>query len=149
MFVTKGGPMAEVTSYVREPVPVYLRSNSAPVTRHRPAALGLTAERLGVRSSRESVVAEILRLLNAPGPTTSLTESDPPFEPLTDSEARVLRYLPTRLTGPEIAGELFVSVNTVKTHLRRIYCKLGVHRRSDAIDRAHALGLLIPSPRPR
>jgi LuxR family maltose regulon positive regulatory protein len=139
MLVSEGGPMAEVTSYDREPTPANLRSKSA---------AGQNAQPFALRSSRESVVAEILRLLNVPGPTTSTNEWQAPFEPLTDSERRVLRYLPTRLTGPEIAGELYVSVNTVKTHLRRIYSKLGVHRRSDAIERAHALGLLIPSPRP-
>jgi len=43
----------------------------------------------------------------------------PPLEPLRDSEIRVLRYLPTNLTGPEIASELYVSDNTIRTHLRR------------------------------
>ena len=57
----------------------------------------------------------------------------------------MLRYLPTSLTAPEIAGELYVSRNTVKTHMRNLYAKLGTHRRADAI--ARALGLLAPSPR--
>ena len=55
---------------------------------------------------------------------------------------RVLRLLATNLTVPEIAGELFVSANTVKTHTKRIYRKLGVHRRSEAVDRARSLGLM-------
>ena len=64
-------------------------------------------------------------------------------EPLTGSETRVLRYLATtRLAGPEIARELSVSVNTVRTHMRNIYAKLGAHRRSEAVERARALGLL-------
>jgi LuxR family maltose regulon positive regulatory protein len=54
----------------------------------------------------------------------------------------VLRMLATRLSGPEIAQELFVSVNTLKTHTRRIYDKLGVHRRYDAVERAQVLGLI-------
>jgi LuxR family transcriptional regulator, maltose regulon positive regulatory protein len=66
-------------------------------------------------------------------------------EPLSDGELRVLRYLPTNLTAPEIAGELCVSLNTVKTHMRNIYAKLGTHRRSDAVARARDLGLLAPS----
>ncbi len=68
-------------------------------------------------------------------------------EPLSHSEIRVLRYLPTKLSAPEIAGELYLSVNTVKTHMRHLYDKLGVHRRHEAVDQARALGLLAPSPR--
>lgn len=63
-------------------------------------------------------------------------------EPLSEPELRVLRYLPSNLTMPELAGELFLSVNTVKTHMRRIYAKLGAHNRSEAVRRARALGLL-------
>ena len=66
---------------------------------------------------------------------------------LTDSETRVLRYLPTHLTAHEIANELFLSVNTVSTHTRHLYAKLGVHSRHEAVDRARALGLLAPSTR--
>jgi ATP/maltotriose-dependent transcriptional regulator MalT len=69
-----------------------------------------------------------------------------PVEPLSESELRVLRYLPTNLSGPEIAGELYVSLNTVRTHLRHLYGKLGTHRRAEAVARARALGLLAPSP---
>ena len=65
-------------------------------------------------------------------------------ERLTDSEARVLRFLPTHLTAHEIADELFVSANTVSTHTRHLYAKLGVHSRREAVDRARALGLLAP-----
>ena len=50
------------------------------------------------------------------------------------------RYLPTNLTGPEIASELYVSTNTVKTHIRNLYAKLGTHRRAEAVGRARALG---------
>jgi LuxR family transcriptional regulator, maltose regulon positive regulatory protein len=65
----------------------------------------------------------------------------------TDTEVRVLRYLPTHLTAPEIAAELWLSVNTVNTHTRHLYAKLGVHSRQDAVERARALGLLAPSAR--
>jgi LuxR family transcriptional regulator, maltose regulon positive regulatory protein len=68
-----------------------------------------------------------------------------PLEPLTHSELRVLRYLPTNLTAPEIGGELSVSHNTVKTHMRNLYAKLGTHRRAEAV--ARALGLLASSAR--
>ncbi|MGW1339546.1 LuxR C-terminal-related transcriptional regulator [Kribbella sp. NPDC002412] len=68
--------------------------------------------------------------------------ADAPAEPLTDRELTVLRYLPTMMTNVEIAAELFVSVNTVKVHLKRIFRKLGVASRRDAVHRARALGLL-------
>ena len=48
----------------------------------------------------------------------------------------ILRYLPTSLSNREIAGELFVTTNTVKTHLRSIYRKLGVAGRREAVERA-------------
>jgi LuxR family transcriptional regulator, maltose regulon positive regulatory protein len=67
-------------------------------------------------------------------------------EPLSQAEARVLRFLQTSLSAPEIARELYVSVNTIRTHMRHLYDKLGAHRRLEAIDRARALGLLAPVP---
>jgi len=63
-------------------------------------------------------------------------------EPLTDRETQLLPYLPTRLTNAEIADRLYVSVNTVKTHLRHIYWKLDVESRNAAVARAVELGLL-------
>jgi DNA-binding CsgD family transcriptional regulator len=69
-----------------------------------------------------------------------------PGEPLTQSETRVLRYLPTHLGAPEIAAELYLSANTVKTHLRHLYRKLGAHSRDEAVQRAQAIGLLTASP---
>jgi LuxR family maltose regulon positive regulatory protein len=59
---------------------------------------------------------------------------------------RVLRYLPTNLSTPEIARELSVSVTTVRTHVSHLFAKLGVHRRTEAVTRARDLGLLAPSP---
>jgi LuxR family maltose regulon positive regulatory protein len=65
-----------------------------------------------------------------------------PAEALSPSELRVLRYLPTNLTRPEIARELSVSLNTVNTHVRRIYAKLGATDRSSAVQRGRELRLL-------
>ena len=70
-------------------------------------------------------------------------------EPLSESELRVLRYLPSNLSAPDIAGELFVSTSTVKTHMRHVYEKLGVHRRTEAVERARDLGLLAAATRRR
>ena len=64
-------------------------------------------------------------------------------------EGRVIRYLPSNLRAPEIASELFVSANTIRTHVRHIYAKLGVHNRAEAVARARQLGLLAPSHRRR
>jgi LuxR family maltose regulon positive regulatory protein len=63
-------------------------------------------------------------------------------EELSPSELRVLRYLPTNLTRPEIASELYVSINTVNTHIRNIYSKLDARDRSSAVQRARELRLL-------
>ena len=66
----------------------------------------------------------------------------PLLEPLSEREQAVLRYLPTALSNGEIAAELFVTTNTVKTHLRSIYRKLDVARRREAVERARDLRLL-------
>lgn len=68
---------------------------------------------------------------------------------LTHGETRVLHYLPTNLSAREIACELCLSVNTIKTHQRHLYQKLGASNRSQAVDNARALGLLAPSLRKR
>jgi LuxR family transcriptional regulator, maltose regulon positive regulatory protein len=107
---------------------------------------GLLQRQARQRTAHAALIAEILSLLagQAPAPPAG---PRPPLEPLSDSEIRVLRYLPTNLTGPEIAGELYVSLNTIRAHLRHLYAKLGTHRRADTVARARALGLLAPSPR--
>ena len=68
----------------------------------------------------------------------------PPRGPaeLSPGELRVLRYLPTNLSRPQIATELSVSINTVSTHIRSIYAKLGAEDRSAAVHRARDLRLL-------
>jgi LuxR family maltose regulon positive regulatory protein len=78
-------------------------------------------------------------------PAPARTSEQRLHEPLSNSEIRVLRYLPTNLSAPEIAGELTVSVNTIRTHMRHLYVKLDVHSRADAVNRARTLGLLAPS----
>ena len=65
-----------------------------------------------------------------------------PAETISERESVVLRYLPTLLTAREIAAELYVSPNTVKTQLKSIYRKLDVRTRREAVDRARRLGLL-------
>jgi LuxR family maltose regulon positive regulatory protein len=98
-------------------------------------------------TAHTGLIAEILNVLAGQEPGSQ--PSGPPHlrEPLSSAEARVLRYLPTRLSAPEIADEMYLSVNTVKTHMRHLYDKLGAHRRHEAVEQARALGLLAPSPR--
>ena len=82
------------------------------------------------------------------GSSPRLTEPSPRLaEPLSQGETRVLRYLPTNLSAPEIARELSVSVNTVRTHIRHVCGKLDAHGRTEAVARARALSLLAPSGR--
>ena len=76
------------------------------------------------------------------GNTRTATTSDAPSQSLTDRELTVLSYLPTMLNSAEIAGDLFVTANTVKTHQQAIYRKLGVNTRRDAVDRARILNLI-------
>nr|WP_245358962.1 LuxR C-terminal-related transcriptional regulator [Kribbella aluminosa] len=64
------------------------------------------------------------------------------LDPLSDRELDVLRLLTSELDGPSIARELVVSLNTVRTHTKHIYTKLGVNNRRAAIRRGHQLGLL-------
>jgi DNA-binding NarL/FixJ family response regulator len=66
---------------------------------------------------------------------------------LSAREREVLRYLPTMLTISEIARELSVSVNTIKSHIRSIYRKLGATRRQMAVARAYEYGILRPTAR--
>jgi len=98
-------------------------------------------------TAHASLIAEILGLLAGKTRAVPSAAAQPPLEPLSGTEIRVLRYLPTNLSIPEIASELFVSPNTVKTHVRHLYAKLGTHRRGEAVARARALGLLAPAGR--
>jgi LuxR family transcriptional regulator, maltose regulon positive regulatory protein len=105
---------------------------------------GLLKRHTRHRTAHAALIAEILSLLA--GQTPALPAGpQAPLEPLSSSEIRVLRYLPTNLTMPEIAGELSVSHNTVRTHMRHLYTKLGTHRRAEAVARARDLGLLAPA----
>ncbi|MGH3190703.1 MAG: LuxR C-terminal-related transcriptional regulator, partial [Streptosporangiaceae bacterium] len=95
-------------------------------------------------TTHPSLLAEIQDLLSGTQPSPR-ARPRPLLAALSESEVRVLRYLPTNLTGPEIARELYVSPNTVRTHIKSLYAKLGTHHRAGAVERARALGLLAPS----
>jgi LuxR family maltose regulon positive regulatory protein len=121
-----------------EPDGVVLQFTLAPVRdlierhpRHRTRHAALLATILGVLAGRAP---------QRRGPVATLRED------LSEAEVRVLRYLPSNLTAPEIAAELYVSANTVRTHVRRIYEKLDAHSRGAAVARARDLGLLAAPP---
>jgi DNA-binding CsgD family transcriptional regulator len=96
---------------------------------------------LGV-SARDAFSSEIATLPAGANPDSRHGVRQRVPDVLSGAERRVLRYLPTNLTAREIADELYVSVNTVKTHMRHIYATFDAHRRRDAVERARALGLL-------
>ncbi|WP_344066880.1 LuxR C-terminal-related transcriptional regulator [Microbacterium pumilum] len=97
-------------------------------------------------AARDSVRASALRLLTVFGAADAAAPSDDRVaglaEPLSEREREVLRLLATELSGPEIARMLVVSLNTVRTHTKRIYTKLGVNNRRSAVLRAQELGEL-------
>jgi DNA-binding CsgD family transcriptional regulator len=110
------------------------------------AALLLEVIADGHGAAEGALVAEIAGLLGEVTRSARPSAEPPwPGEPLTKSETRVLHYLPTHLGAPEIAAELYLSANTVKTHLRHLYQKLGAHSRQEAVQRAQAIGLLTGS----
>jgi LuxR family maltose regulon positive regulatory protein len=93
-------------------------------------------------TSHAALVTDILDAIRGPGRGGLKQPAVLPVEELSRSELRVLRYLPTNLTRREIAGELSVSLNTVDTHIRRIYAKLGAADRTSAVERGRELRLL-------
>jgi LuxR family maltose regulon positive regulatory protein len=98
------------------------------------------------QTAHAALLTDILDILH--GSAAPAGNQPPPLldaEELSPGELRVLRYLPTNLSRPEIAGELSVSLNTVSTHLRSIYAKLQVRDRSAAVQRARELRLLANS----
>jgi len=126
-------PNHQLIAFLLDPAPRLLERHA----RHHTAHAALVAEICGLLAGTQAGPQD-------GGPPPSRPE--PLLEPLSGSQIRVLRYLPTNLTTPEIAAELYVSPNTVRTHVPHLYAKLGTHRRAEAVARARALGLLAPSP---
>ena len=114
---------------------------------------GPVVELLQEAARRGTAVAYVDKLLGTMGVTGSKFQvsgtrersdlrPEALIEPLTEREMDVLRLLNTHLSSTEIAEELYISVNTARYHIKNIYGKLDVHRRSDAVQRAGELGLL-------
>ncbi len=97
------------------------------------------------QTAHAGLLADVVDLLEGERAPSIDREPLSPVE-LSPSELRVLGYLPTNMTRPEIARELYVSVNTVNTHLRNVFSKLGAPDRSSAVRRARELRLLSTRP---
>jgi LuxR family transcriptional regulator, maltose regulon positive regulatory protein len=97
-------------------------------------------------TAHAALLTDILDVIHGSSRAAKDQSPDPQTEELSPSELRVLRYLPTNLSRPEIASELSVSVNTVNTHVRNIYAKLQARDRSSAVQRARDLRLLSAGP---
>ena len=93
-------------------------------------------------TSHAALIADILDAIRSPERGGLNQSAIMPVEELSRTELRVLRYLPTNLTRREIASELSVSPNTVDTHIRHIYAKLGAADRTAAVERGRELRLL-------
>lgn len=122
LFLDEGAPMATLLEAVtaRDRVPAYARR-----------LLGRFGTPIARGDGRGPTVAE-----------PSGTQGAILAEPLSEREREVLRLLATEMTGPEIARVLVVSLNTVRTHTKRIYTKLDVSNRRAAVLRAQQLGEL-------
>jgi LuxR family maltose regulon positive regulatory protein len=94
------------------------------------------------QTAHGALLADVVDVLHGAAAPSSVRAPLSPPETLSPSELRVLRYLPTNLTRPDIARELCVSINTVNTHVRNVYSKLGAHDRSSAVQRGRELRLL-------
>jgi LuxR family transcriptional regulator, maltose regulon positive regulatory protein len=97
------------------------------------------------RTTHASLIADAMTLSGQRSLPPRPQDAEFSSDTLSEAELRVLRYLPTNMQAEEIAGELFVSVNTVRTHMRHLYSKLGVHRRGEAVEQARLQGLLSPA----
>jgi LuxR family maltose regulon positive regulatory protein len=107
---------------------------------HAPVAIrDLLIRNVGRYGAHERFVTDVL---SAGVGMTGAVAFPEPAEPLTSRELIVLRDLPSLLSVEEVAEAHVVSVNTIKTHLKAIYRKLGVNSRREAVDRARELGLL-------
>jgi LuxR family maltose regulon positive regulatory protein len=119
------------------------RGYANPILRYGAPVRSLLRRRIAKGTAHRAFAGELLSTLEE-SPATSRSSGEPLLEPLSERELAVLRFLPTLMSNAEIASEMFVSVNTVKTHLKHIYSKLDVSERRDAVRRGRELHLLSP-----
>jgi LuxR family maltose regulon positive regulatory protein len=119
------------------------RGYSNAILRHGAPVRSLVRRRIASGTSHRAFAADLLSVLEHQ-PQSRRANGHVLLEPLSERELVVLRFLPTMMSNAEIASEMFVSVNTVKTHLKHIYRKLDVSDRRDAVRRGRELRLLSP-----
>ena len=143
------GPDGALSAFLLYPAPDLLERHARHSARHA-ALISEILSLLPARHEGPAAPRGVWGGWQPPGCAGGLGGSSPRLtEPLSQGEIRVLRYMPTNLPTPEIARELSLSVHTIRTHIRHLFAKLGVHGRTEAVARARALGLLAPSPSPR
>jgi LuxR family maltose regulon positive regulatory protein len=113
------------------------------IVRHGAPVRSLLRRRITNGTAHRAFAGELLSVLERE-PAAPRHHGSPLLEPLSERELVVLRFLPTMMSNAEIASEMFVSVNTVKTHLKHVYRKLDVSERRDAVRRGRELHLLSP-----
>jgi LuxR family maltose regulon positive regulatory protein len=116
------------------------REGHVRVFRDAGAALISLLKQLPGDSAHAPLVTDLLPKVTDAEPSEASSQALP--DPLSDRELDVLRLLGTDLDGPDIARQLFISLNTLRTHTQRIYTKLGVNNRRAAVRRAAEVGLL-------
>jgi DNA-binding CsgD family transcriptional regulator len=121
LFIVNGVLVAGMASLMRERV----------VRRRRPEGMPASVPRRNAGRAATVVMSEV-----------GLPLGDVPVESLTEREVEVLELVAAGMSNDEIAGALFLSVNTVKTHLKNVYGKLGVASRTQAVARAQELGII-------
>jgi LuxR family transcriptional regulator, maltose regulon positive regulatory protein len=119
------------------------RGYAAVVARYGAPARSLLRRLVARGTAHRALAGELLSALEEQ-PARGVPVATVLLEPLSERELAVLRFLPTMMSNAEIAAEMFVSVNTVKTHLKHVYRKLDVTDRRDCVKRARELRLLSP-----
>ena len=120
------------------------RGFSNAIARYGPPVRSLLRRLIAHGTGHRALVGDLVSALDQPGTPAAATATTVLLEPLSERELAVLRFLPTMMSNAEIAAEMFVSVNTVKTHLKHVYRKLDVTDRRDCVRRARDLRLLSP-----
>ncbi len=124
MFVDEGKPMETLLSQVasRDIMPEY------------------TGKLLNILKAKRGKIADLVPRFPSPGADQAYDQLK--NDPLSNRELEVLRFLSTDLSGPDIAAKLFVSTNTIKTHIKHIYSKLDAHSRYETVEKAKKFNLL-------
>src|SRR5581483_8059712 len=136
IFADEGPPMAALLSAITKHGAV---TKHGAITKHGAVTKQEPAAKQGIAPG---YVRRLLAAVNKSEDSEPVTQDL--IEPLSERELEVLRLLGTDLGGPEIARELVVSLNTVRTHTKNIYAKLGVNNRRAAVRRASELNLSRP-----